>query len=198
MRVIAGEFKSRRLRAVKGQKTRPTLDQVKESLFSRLGDLVVDARVLDLFCGAGGLAIEALSRGAASAVLIDLDRQAREVALHNLRSLELESRSEVLGGDACRVIRRLASREDRFDLIFVDPPYFENFGPAVLSTIKEGKILRPSGRLVFEHHKKESPDTDAPGWQTLSSRQTGDTVVTFFQLLSGSAEDTMESENRRS
>lgn len=183
MRVIAGEFKGRRLLAAKGLGTRPILDRVKESLFSILADEVVDTRVLDLFCGSGTLAIESLSRGARFAVLVDISRRARIAAEKNISSLGIEDRLEFIGGDACRVIRKLARRGERFDLVFVDPPYFRGFAAPVLTAIQDGKILAVGGRLVLRHHKKELPEEEALGWEVVRRRQIGDAILTFFRLL---------------
>jgi len=119
VRVVAGEFKGRPLRAPRGSKTRPTADRVREALFSMLGD-VRGARVLDLFAGSGALGIEALSRGAESAVFVDSERAAAEAVRANLTALG--ERGEVAGRDALDYLRSVAG-ERRFDLVFCDPPY---------------------------------------------------------------------------
>ena len=122
MRVIAGELKGRPLLAPRGWKVRPTSDRVREAIFSALGEAVGGARVLDLYCGTGALAIEALSRGAAAAVLVDRDTRP---ALGNVESLGLSGRAELVRSDAGRWLA--ARAEDaaarRFDLVFVDAPY---------------------------------------------------------------------------
>jgi 16S rRNA (guanine966-N2)-methyltransferase len=116
VRVVAGELGGRRLLAPRGESIRPTTDRVREALFAILGD-VSGLTVLDLFAGTGGVAIEAISRGAASAVLVDVDPAA---ARANVEALGLEGRCEVVGGDAIRFLRR---DRDRYDLIYLDPPY---------------------------------------------------------------------------
>jgi 16S rRNA (guanine(966)-N(2))-methyltransferase RsmD len=119
VRIVGGELRGRRLAAPPGRSAaiRPTADRVREALFSVLGERVAGARLLDLFCGTGALAIEALSRGAARATLVDVDPR---LARRNLSDLGVEARTEVVRGDAIRFLRR---RRDRFDLIFCDPPY---------------------------------------------------------------------------
>ena len=119
MRVIAGTHRGRPLRRPPGDDTRPTLDRVREALFSMLGD-VTDADVLDLYAGSGALGIEALSRGAASAVFVDSSRDAAEVVRGNLT--ELGERGEVVRRDALAYLREVAG-ERRFDLVLCDPPY---------------------------------------------------------------------------
>lgn len=120
MRVIAGELKGQRLVAPRGWKVRPTSDRVREATFSALGARVEGARVLDLFAGTGALAIEALSRGAAAAVLVDRDTRP---ALGNVERLGLGERVELVRSDVGRWLEETANAGGRFDLVFVDAPY---------------------------------------------------------------------------
>jgi 16S rRNA (guanine966-N2)-methyltransferase len=121
MRVIAGELKGQRLVAPRGWKVRPTSDRVREAVFSTLGD-IDGARVLDLYCGTGALAIEAISRGASQAILVDRDTRP---ALGNVERLGLRDRAELVREDALRWLARRVSDRDspRFDLVFIDAPY---------------------------------------------------------------------------
>jgi 16S rRNA (guanine966-N2)-methyltransferase len=122
MRVIAGELRGQRLVAPRGWKVRPTSDRVREAIFSALGERVAGARVLDLYCGTGALAIEALSRGASSAILVDRDTR---VALGNVERLGLRDRAELVRADVARWLANQAGAPEtpRFDLVFVDAPY---------------------------------------------------------------------------
>jgi len=122
MRVIAGDLKGQRLVAPRGWKVRPTSDRVREAIFSVLGNRVEGARVLDLYCGTGALAIEALSRGAASALLIDQDTRS---ALGNVQRLELGERAELVRADVGRWLSGVSDvpTAGTFDLVFVDAPY---------------------------------------------------------------------------
>lgn len=151
MRVIAGELKGRRLVAPRGHRVRPTSDRVREATFSALGTRVEGARVLDLFCGTGALAIEALSRGASSAVLVDRDSRA---ALGNVERLGLAERVELVRSDAQRWLAASAEEVEppHFDLIFVDAPYkladrvgqeLETRLPLLLA--KDGRAIVESG-----------------------------------------------------
>jgi 16S rRNA (guanine966-N2)-methyltransferase len=117
LRITGGELGGRRIRGPKGEKVRPTTERVREALFSILAD-VSGARVLDLFCGTGALAIEALSRGAAEATLVDTHPAA---ARANLEALELTDRAKAVGADAARFLRR--AEEASYDLVLCDPPY---------------------------------------------------------------------------
>jgi 16S rRNA (guanine(966)-N(2))-methyltransferase RsmD len=122
MRVIAGELGGQRLVAPRGWKVRPTSDRVREAIFSALGERVGGARVLDLYCGTGALAIEALSRGASDAVLVDRDTRP---ALGNVQRLGLGARAELVRADVARWLAAAVDGPDaaRFDLVFVDAPY---------------------------------------------------------------------------
>ncbi|MGN6254063.1 MAG: RsmD family RNA methyltransferase [Solirubrobacterales bacterium] len=151
MRVIAGELKGQRLVAPRGWKVRPTSDRVREAIFSALGERVVGARVLDLYCGTGALGIEALSRGAASAVLVDRDTRP---ALGNVQRLGLEGKVELVRADVGRWLAHVspALAAGKFDLILVDAPYrladrvtedLENHLPQLLA--QEGRAVVESG-----------------------------------------------------
>src|SRR3954453_13668244 len=121
MRVIAGSYGGRTLKAPAGDGTRPTSDRVREALFSILGDRVAGARVLDLFAGSGALGIEALSRGAASATFVDDAPAALRVLRANLEALGEDA--EVVRADAVRWLRAASGRAHQYDLVLLDPPY---------------------------------------------------------------------------
>ena len=149
MRVIAGELGGRTLVAPKGWKVRPTSDRVREAIFSTLGERVVGARVLDLYCGTGALAIEALSRGAAAAVLVDRDTRP---ALGNVERLGLGERAELVRADVGRWLagRGEAADAPRFDLVFVDAPY--RLADRVEQDLDTSlpRLLAADGRAVVE------------------------------------------------
>jgi 16S rRNA (guanine(966)-N(2))-methyltransferase RsmD len=149
MRVIAGELKGQRLVAPKGWKVRPTSDRVREAVFSALGARVVGARVLDLYCGTGALAIEALSRGAATAVLVDQDTRP---AFGNVRRLGLAERTELVKADVGRWLGQVSAADatGKFDLVFVDAPY--RLADRVTQTLDTHlpQLLAADGRAVVE------------------------------------------------
>jgi 16S rRNA (guanine966-N2)-methyltransferase len=148
VRVVAGEFKGRRLAAPRGRRTRPTADRVREAIFSMLGD-VSGARVLDLYAGSGALGIEALSRGAESAVFVERDRAALAALERNLEATGAPG--EVRRQD---VARFLARQEGTFDLVFCDPPY--DGAPAIAATLAAAlpEILDEDARIVTESDKR--------------------------------------------
>lgn len=149
MRVIAGELKGRTLVAPRGWKVRPTSDRVREAIFSALGDRVEGAAVLDLYCGTGALAIEALSRGAARATLVDRDTRP---ALGNVERLGLGERAELVRADAGRWLEGLGEATNRgsFDLVFVDAPYKLADRVSVPLTEHLPALLAPGGRAIVE------------------------------------------------
>lgn len=168
MRVVAGEFKSRRLRAPRGKRTRPTADRVREALFSMLGD-VSGARVLDLYAGSGALGIEALSRGAASALFVERDPRAAAAIEWNLRSLGLDQ--PVRRQDALRFLGRA---EGTFDLVFCDPPY--DFVARIAGPLAERlpALLARGARIVTESDKRSPLELPFP---VLGERVYGDTRI---------------------
>jgi 16S rRNA (guanine966-N2)-methyltransferase len=149
MRVIAGELKGQRLVAPRGWKVRPTSDRVREAIFSALGDRVEGARVLDLYCGTGALAIEALSRGAASAVLVDRDTRP---ALGNVQRLGLAERAELVRAEVGRWLGQVsaAPAAGKFDLVFVDAPYRLADRVAQDLNTHLPSLLAKGGRAVVE------------------------------------------------
>jgi 16S rRNA (guanine966-N2)-methyltransferase len=169
LRITGGELGGRRIRVPRGAKElRPTTERVREAIFSILGD-VSGARVLDLFCGTGALAIEALSRGAAEAVLVDtLPATARR----NLEALELGDRAETVRADAARYLRR--AEPQSFDLVLCDPPYrLADRLAAELDPLIRA-VLAEDGRVMAE----SSPDRPLPlGLPLLTERTYGDTLI---------------------
>jgi 16S rRNA (guanine966-N2)-methyltransferase len=168
VRVVAGEFRGRRLTAPRGTRTRPTADRVREALFSMLGD-VSGARVLDLYAGSGALGIEALSRGADSAVFVERNPRAVAAIERNLESLGLEQ--EVLRQDA---VRFLARAEGTFDLVFCDPPYDSASRLAGPLAEHLPALTSEHARIVTESDKRSPLELPFP---LLTERTYGDTRI---------------------
>jgi 16S rRNA (guanine966-N2)-methyltransferase len=168
VRVVAGEFRGRRLAAPRGMRTRPTADRVREALFSMLGD-VFGARVLDLYAGSGALGIEALSRGAESAVFVERDARVAGVIERNLAMLGLDQR--VVRQDAMRF---LARAQGTFDLVFCDPPY--DSAPGLAGPLAEHlpSLTAEGARIVTESDKRTPLELPFP---LLTERTYGDTRI---------------------
>ncbi|HEY5943407.1 MAG TPA: RsmD family RNA methyltransferase [Solirubrobacterales bacterium] len=177
MRVIAGELKGQRLVAPRGWKVRPTSDRVREAVFSILGDRVEGARVIDLYCGTGALAIEALSRGAASAVLVDRDTRP---ALGNVQRLHLEERAELVRADVGRWLGQVSSSPaaGKFDLVFVDAPYRLADRVAEDLNTHLPHLLAAGGRAVIESGARRPLRIDS--LEPLRQRRYGAADVTVY------------------
>jgi len=175
MRIISGEKKGFRLYSLPGEKTRPTRDFVKEAIFSIIFDCE-GMRVLDLYSGSGSLGFEALSRGASSLDLVDWSERAVRVMQKNIDKLEFNDLAKT---HRARVDGFLKTSEERFDLIFADPPYDKNFVNRTISSIIETNALNVDGILIIEHSSKEEIDQK---WARLINKQKqyGNTTVTFF------------------
>ncbi len=178
VRIIAGEARGRGLIAPKGMDTRPTLDRVRESLFSILMLRIPDAVVLDLFAGSGALGLEALSRGAARAVFADHARSAQEAVSQNLQALGFAPRGALLRCDWRTAVGRLSAEGTRFDLIFLDPPYRMPDAAAMLEMIRTSALLAEDGLIVYEHAQDTPPDNAS--WHIADQRRYGDTAITFL------------------
>jgi 16S rRNA (guanine966-N2)-methyltransferase len=177
MRVIAGELKGQRLVAPRGWKVRPTSDRVREAVFSALGDRVDGAAVLDLYCGTGALAIEALSRGAERAVLVDRDTRP---ALGNVQRLGLGERAELVRADVGRWLGEVSSASfaGKFDLVFVDAPYKLADRVAQDLDIHLPNLLAADGRAVIESGARRPLRIDS--LEPLRQRRYGAADVTVY------------------
>jgi 16S rRNA (guanine966-N2)-methyltransferase len=154
MRVVAGRFGGRRLRAPPGRTTRPTSERVREALFSMLGELDGED-VLDLFAGSGALGIEALSRGAARVVFVERDRAAIEALNSNLASLDVgEGQAEIRRGDALGALQAARKRGETYDLVFVDPPYARARALARELSALLPAVLRAGARVIVESDRR--------------------------------------------
>ena len=178
MRVITGIARGVALKTPSGMETRPTSDRVKEALFSMIQFEVEGRRVLDLFAGTGQLGIEALSRGAASAVFVDASRDAANLVRENLRRTRLT--------DCARIVRRdsiayLRSCHDKFDLILLDPPYAQKLLENALRQISEIDILSDRGIIICERPSEKSVLDPVPGLTLDRERRYGGTLISLYR-----------------
>lgn len=180
MRIIAGTARGTSLFAPKGLDTRPTRDQVKESLFNMLQGSVPDATVLDLFAGSGALALESLSRGAARAALVDRDREAVQCIRRNVEKLRFEDRARLYPCDWAQAVPRMQTDGYRFDLVFLDPPYKMTELKALCDALAAAGLLAPGALVVWEHRADAVPALSA-AFAPLKGRAFGDTEFHLFQ-----------------
>ena len=176
MRVITGSARGRRLLTLEGEDVRPTTDRVKEAMFSAIQFEIEGRRVLDLFAGSGQLAVEALSRGAASAVLVDAARRSLAVAEKNLQAPGLREKARLVNADFSAF---LASCRERFDLAFLDPPYGTGLLQRALPVT--AACMNPGGSILCEHPAGEELPREAGGFRLCRQHKYGKIMVTLYR-----------------
>lgn len=187
MKIISGELGGRLIPGRSSRSMRPTSDKVREAIFDILSARFVDdwtpMEVLDLFAGSGGLGLEALSRGAKFAVFNDHHPATIKQLSQTLESFELTKKTEVHCRGALEFLRWLNRRGDRFDLIFLDPPYHEGWILGVLNLLVELDLLRSDGLVIAEHDKRELLTATEGFWKIEDARRYGDTMVSFLRRM---------------
>ena len=178
MRVITGTARGVQLKTPEGMNTRPTTDRVKEAMFSIIHFDIPGARVLDLFGGTGQLGIEALSRGAASAVFVDAGDQPCKLIRENLKRCKLESNANVIRSDYLQYLERCT---DRFDIVLLDPPYAEVFLENAIKKITEIDILKSGGIIVAERPVEKALLCEIPGFTKSKDYKYGKTLLTLYR-----------------
>jgi 16S rRNA (guanine966-N2)-methyltransferase len=174
MRVIAGEFRSRKLKALPGLDTRPTPDRLRETLFNILAPRIADSVFLDAYAGTGAVGIEALSRGARRAIFVDRARGAAETIRENLRTLGIESRAEVFTGKAPTILERLTA-----DIVFLDPPYERELEYTEALQVLGAK--ESGGLVIAQHHSKLALDDEYGRLRKVRTVKQGDNVLSFYE-----------------
>jgi 16S rRNA (guanine(966)-N(2))-methyltransferase RsmD len=198
MRVIAGIAKGRKLKSPSTPDTRPILDRVKTALFDILAGDVVDARVLDLFAGAGQVGIEALSRGAVSATFVELSPAVAQIVRENLTLTRLDAHAEVIRGDAFGWLRTARAQRRVYDLIYVAPPQYKGMAAQALSILDREPLTEPGGMVITHTHPRERGDFEGLALSRLrryDERVYGSTLLFFYEHVEDAAHAT-ESERR--
>lgn len=154
MRIISGSARGTRLESLEGENTRPTLDRIKESAFNIIQNKIQEADVLDVFSGSGALAIESLSRGAKFAVLNDNSFKAIEIIKNNLKKTHLEDKAKVIKNDYTTTLKNLG-KDNKFDIIFIDPPYANDTATDAVKKIIEYELLKDNGIIILETDQEE-------------------------------------------
>ncbi len=176
MRIIAGKAKGRKLVAPDTQATRPATDRVREALFSSIGPLVEDARVLDLYAGSGSYGLEALSRGAASALFVESGRKAAEALRRNIAALGLGGVVAVVP-----VSRFLRDTAATFDLVFVDPPWDLSSDVLTQELAILDRMLAPGAAVVVSRRKQDRAPGHPGNWRVATDRRHGDTRILRYE-----------------
>jgi 16S rRNA (guanine966-N2)-methyltransferase len=197
MRIVAGKFRSRILKSLKGNALRPTSDRLRETLFNVLGPNVNGSRFMDVFAGTGAVGIEALSRGAAETVFIENHAPAAVLIRHNLESLAITTGTQIFPLDALRALEKIAARHNPaappFGFVFVDPPYVEKDQyTRVLGFLGAAPFLTQGSLVIAEHRRTfELPQRFGRLLQTRVLRQ-GDAALSFFHHQSAEPEEIPE------
>jgi len=188
MRIVAGDFGGRRLKAVPGMQTRPTTDKIKEALFNIIGPYFDGGRSLDLFAGSGGLSIEAVSRGIDQAVLIDRQYQAIKTIKDNVAVTKAPERFEVIKGDAKRVLEQLAVKNERFDWVFLDPPYAKQQIVKDILKCQALGLLNDGCHIICETDANADLPDEITGFKLVRRQNYGITYLTIYQKIATEAE----------
>jgi 16S rRNA (guanine966-N2)-methyltransferase len=179
MRLTGGEGKGRRL-ADAPEGIRPTSGRVKDSLFNRIASRLSGARVLDLYAGSGALGIEALARGAASAVFVEIDRRALQVIRENVKRCGFQDRGKLIAGDVMKLLQHPDLLPGRYDLVFADPPYTDSDFDVLMKLLKQGNYLPKDGLVVFEGSSRSTLATP-DGWILQRRQEIGDTALYYLE-----------------
>ncbi len=180
MRVIGGTLKGRKLATIRGTTVRPTADRLREAIFNILADRVEKAVVLDLFAGTGALGIEALSRGAHSAVFVDNSKSAIAILKKNIRYCDIQENATIIKWDVVKNLRFIRSFDLAFNLVFLDPPYNKDCIKPVLKNLYRNGTLEKEACLVIEHADTEPAPEEIAVFKITDERRYGRTLVSFL------------------
>lgn len=196
MRVIAGTYRSRKLRTLHGMALRPTSDRLRETLFSVIGPEIRDSVFIDLFAGSGAVGIEALSRGAQRATFAEKHRAAAAQLRANLESLGISvlrpgdhpdrafcGTAEIFVRDACSVVDLLAARGTKADFVFVDPPYADSAAYRdIMEQLGESPLMAPGSRLIVEHERRRELPVVVEQLERVRVIEQGSTTLSFYHV----------------
>ena len=181
MRIIAGQYRSRRLKANPPRQTRPTSDKLRETVFNILGRRVIESVFLDAYAGVGAIGIEAVSRGARSVYFIDRAAKACAAIRTNLESLNVEAECHVLRMECGEAFSHCLSQGARFDIIFLDPPYErEDLYRRDLESLGGDSLLKEGAIVITEHLGSVEMPANIPGLVQLRTHPQGDSALTFY------------------
>ena len=192
MRIIAGTYASRRLETLKGQATRPTLDKVKEAVFSALGGMFDGGTMLDLYAGSGAIGLEAVSRGMNQAVLVDQSHAAAEIIRKNIALLGCQKQTRLLAMNDRKALSLLAKEGMQFDLVYLDPPYEKQHNEEVMTYLVEHGMLKNGARVVIEAKKEENYTQTFGPLQYQKEKVYGIMKITYYRFEQSDPEERSE------
>lgn len=180
MRIIAGTAKNKKIKSQSGHNVRPTLERVKESLFSILQPYINDSVFLDLYGGTGSIALEAISRGAKRAIIIEKNGEAIRIIIKNVNNLGFEDKCRAYKNEVIRAIEILSNKRETFDIIFMDPPYKDEVCKEVIEKISNFNLLKENGLIIAEHHIKEKLPEIIGKFKKIDERKYSGKILTFY------------------
>lgn len=181
MRVISGSARGIKLETIEGLETRPTTDRIKEALFSMINHEIYGAKVLDLFSGSGALAIESASRGAEQVVSVEMNKKCIDVIKKNVVKTHLNDKMVV---KRMEVKSFLNMANDKYDIIFMDPPYFQGLIDESVEAILKNDLIKEQGIIVIEHDFKDKIKLDYDSLEVHKEKKYGRTAITIFRRVS--------------
>ncbi|RRD40397.1 16S rRNA (guanine(966)-N(2))-methyltransferase RsmD [Leptotrichia sp. OH3620_COT-345] len=181
MRITAGTLKNRKIKSREGRDTRPTLERIKEAIFSIIGEKVHNSKFLDLYSGTGNMAIEALSRGADRAVMVEQDKEALKIIINNVNNLRLDNKCRAYKNDVFRAVEILGRKNENFDIIFLDPPYKENISSETIKKISDNNILNKDGIIISEHSIYEKTQNKIGNFIKYDERDYNKKMISFYR-----------------
>ena len=184
MRIVAGKYKGQKLTEIKGRQIRPTSDRVREALFSILSPSMENALVLDLFAGTGALGLEAISRGASKSVFVDKSREAIGIIKKNIKLLKIQDEAEVVLQDVRTLKNLKAFSGQKFDLIFMDPPYNKGLLGNVFADSDFLDMIKDNSIIIAEHSSREKDIDKVSGFDRYDKRTYGEISLSFFKKKS--------------
>lgn len=181
MRIIAGEYRSRRIETRDGNGTRPTLDKVREAVFSSLGGMFSSGNILDLYAGSGANGLEALSRGYDQAIFVDTSHEAIQMIQKNIRNLKCEDRTKVMHMNDKKALKILSSEQRKFDLVYLDPPYSSQHNDQILELLQSYELLNPKAVVVIESLKQDEFKNTYGTLKPYKEATYGITRITYYR-----------------
>jgi len=185
MRIIAGEFSSRRLQTLKGSATRPTLDKVREAVFSSLGGFFDGGICLDLYAGSGAVGLEALSRGMDQAILVDCSRDAAEIIRENVKALQVEDRTRIMVMKDFRALGVLAVEGVKLSLVYLDPPYERQQNEKVLAYLSEHGMMSAGAVAAVESDRRDVLPAEIGHLHLYKEASYGIMKITYYRMEQG-------------
>ena len=181
MRIISGSARGRKILSPEGMETRPTLDRIKEAIFNIIQNRLEGAKVVDVFAGTGSLGLEAASRGAEKCYLIDKGEVTYKLLEQNIENLKFQDICTSFNMDSYEALKSFANKKEKFDLIFIDPPYLKNMIPGAVEEIFKGDLLQKDGLIVSKIDTSEDIYRGNEEILLVDSRKYGNTTICFYR-----------------